>query len=423
MTESRFDYLTISIKPEHTVDPFELDYHGWTPFQRCLITLKNTLMLDDLISKMEDKGRCLYYDRRLTYENISLKLPTPEKYPEQGISLVFSGQGLDYFNRYLDYYGLNLRQWSGMVRALCFHGYAINFSRIDYAMDNITKVGEPTTLSMKRVFNAIAAGELCCKARVWSDQGDDFRRLFSYKSKIKRVRGEELHGLTLQFGARTSDSICRFYDKLTEQKMKGNELPEDCAAWTRCEFEFHDSDAMAVMNAFIDYEPDDFANYMCGVALEKVRFVERTSDNVTRCQNKRWWKAFLNGATERIKFHKTKLARSAFGRFSRHFKKSVVPNICNVIEVWGFDGFADWLQSCIDEQLQSGRDLERKELKHNLKDGSFVCETWDGFKRFDYNSALSSEELTENIHRQHWDYSQQFYKVMRLGYRNERAIT
>ena len=51
------------------------------------------------------------------------------------------------------------------------------------------------------------------KCDVWSDQGDDFRRLFSYKKNRKRVNGDELEGLTVQLGSRQSDTICRFYDK------------------------------------------------------------------------------------------------------------------------------------------------------------------------------------------------------------------
>ena len=212
MTRARFDYFRVTLKPEHEL-PNERDQYGKTPFEHCMSTLKNTLLLGDRIKKMVDCGRCLHYDRRFSYENISLKVPTEEHYSIQGVCLEFSAQGLDYFNGYLDDLGISFKCWCGMLRALCFRGYQIAVTRFDYAMDGITKSVEETQISLKRVIWAIRDGEMCCKARVWSDQGDDFRRLFSYKKNRKRVNGDELEGLTVQLGSRQSDTICRFYDK------------------------------------------------------------------------------------------------------------------------------------------------------------------------------------------------------------------
>lgn len=77
MTRARFDYFRVTLKPEHEL-PNERDQYGKTPFEHCMSTLKNTLLLGDLIKKMVDCGRCLHYDRRFSYENISLKVPTEE---------------------------------------------------------------------------------------------------------------------------------------------------------------------------------------------------------------------------------------------------------------------------------------------------------------------------------------------------------
>lgn len=413
MTRARFDYFRVTLKPEHEL-PNERDQYGKTPFEHCMSTLKNTLLLGDLIKKMVDCGRCLHYDRRFSYENISLKVPTEEHYSIQGVCLEFSAQGLDYFNGYLDDLGISFKCWCGMLRALCFRGYQIAVTRFDYAMDGITKSVEETQISLKRVIWAIRDGEMCCKARVWSDQGDDFRRLFSYKKNRKRVNGDELEGLTVQLGSRQSDTICRFYDKKTEQIQKGKELPEGCSAWTRCEFEFKNSNAMCVFNAFIDSNDDEqFSEYMCGSALNFVRFVERTSDNVSRCATKRWWKAFLNDATKKVEFHKVKLAKSAFVRFSRGFRKQWLSSIYTVIDTWGMEYFADWLEKSVNDEISKGRVMVKEELQQNLRDGKRYYEEQTGFKRFDYTSDLSSEELRENISHQHFDYYQQYYMIVR----------
>ena len=53
MTRARFDYFRVTLKPEHEL-PNERDQYGKTPFEHCMSTLKNTLLLGDLIKKMVD---------------------------------------------------------------------------------------------------------------------------------------------------------------------------------------------------------------------------------------------------------------------------------------------------------------------------------------------------------------------------------
>lgn len=69
------------------------------------------------------------------------------------------------------------------------------------------------------------------------------------------------------------------------------------------------------------------------------------------------------------------------------------------------------------EALSDGRDLIKNDLVQNYRDynRNHTYEQLDGFKRWDYNSPLPAENLQENIKRDHWDYYQQFYKVVRLG--------
>ena len=168
------------------------------------------------------------------------------------------------------------------------------------------------------------------------------------------------------------------------------------------------------VNAFIDSKDDEqFSEYMCGSALNFVRFVERTSDNVSRCATKRWWKAFLNDATKKVEFRKVKLAKSAIVRFSRGFRKQWLSSIYTVIDTWGMGYFADWLEKSVNAEISKGRVMVKEELQQNLRDGKRYYEEQTGFKRFDYTSDLSSEELRENISHQHFDYYQQYYMIVR----------
>ena len=82
--------------------------------------------------------------------------------------------------------------------------------------------------------------------------------------------------------------------------------------------------------------------------------------------------------------------------------------------------FSDWLERSVNEELEKGRVLIKDELKQNLRDGKRYYEEQDGFKRFDYTSDLSSEELRANISHQHFDYYQQYYTIIRIPKRVER---
>ncbi len=418
MTSSRIDYFAFTIKPEHW-QPNEPDNYGKTPLEHCLSTLRVTMLLGDLMDKMTLKGRVRNYEQLIKYENISIKIPSSHNYSTQGIHFEATSQGLDYLFEYLHGFGLDFKKWVGMLRALCFCGYALNISRFDFAMDDICIDGAPTKISIRRVLSAIENGELCCKSRVWSDTGDDFRRLFSFKTCHKRVKGENLTGITVQLGSRESETICRFYDKYAEQKQKGNELPKGCTAWTRCEFEYKGSKAMAVLNAFIDNDDKGFSEYMCGSALNYVRFINRTSENVSRCPCKRWWKEFLNNATKCIIFEHIKPVRSAAEKFKRWYRSNVLPSLYTFISENGFDAYQEWLEDMVNEALSDGRNLIKNDLVQNYRDYNRknTYEQLDGFKRFYYNSDLPADELRENIKKQHHDYFQQFYKIVRLGER------
>lgn len=410
---SKFDFLTCTIKHEHSSDSTK-------DFYKALSTLKCTMLLDELIEKMDAVGRRRGYEQALMYENITLMLPKPEKYSEQGIGLVFTSQGLYYFYEYLRTFGLDFRQWCQMWRALCFNGYMTKFTRVDYAMDDIRYNNEPATISMRRILNAIADGEMCCRAKLWSDNTDDIRRIFSFKSSHKRVRGEMLDGMTVQIGNRSGEGkIVRFYDKLTEIKMKRGEIPEACTSWTRCEYEFKGSDAMSLMNNYLDLSDDDFKEYMNGVVYGHLRFVERTSDNITRCPVKRWWKAFLNGCTKGFCLPKIKPARSSYARAKRGLLGQYLSKLYTFIKCFGGDGFLKLVNDIAQEEISKGRDLFDTQLANNIRDDIEHYEEYTAFSLYDYRTDLPPEALKENIRQQHWDYFQQFYKVVRLGQRYE----
>ena len=65
---SKFDFLTCTIKHEHSSDSTK-------DFYKALSTLKCTMLLDELIEKMDAVGRRRGYEQALMYEYITLMLP------------------------------------------------------------------------------------------------------------------------------------------------------------------------------------------------------------------------------------------------------------------------------------------------------------------------------------------------------------
>lgn len=399
--ESKFDWITLTIKPEIPSITFE----------DCFQLLGDHLLLTDLFAKMVPVGRFAFYDWCIAYENITLCCPSCDKFAEQGICLRISSQGLDYLTRYLETYNVTLKQWFGEWRALCFDGYITKETRFDYAMDDIHFDGDKPILTMKKVMDCRRKGEMRKKARV-VDLVDGST---SVKERFKKVNKETVVGRTVYVGSRESNVCCRFYDKYAEQLQKKEELPRGCTSWTRCEFEFKGSKAMSVLNAFLDYDEVDFGKYMRGVVNNYVSFIVRNNENVSRCPVKRWWAKFLGGCTEKFKLPHKAPARSAWARADRGLSQ-YVPTVFTMFKVLGLEGVYRYFESKASEMIikkGSAEKIFKAELANNILDDIRDYEEMNAFKAYQYNSFDGEEgwSIEDNIRDQHYYYLRARWKV------------
>lgn len=378
--QSKFDWLTLTIKPENP--NFSLEAF----FSR----LTEDLFLKDLIKKMSPVPRVAFYAYCIGYENITLCYPSPDRLFEQGYCLRISSQGLDFFIRYLESFNLSLRQWLGMFRALCFKGCVTKATRFDYALDDIHFNGEAPVISMEKIVNCCRKGEVCKKAR-FVDSIDGA----CLKERFNTVDGEPIVGRTLNLGSRQSNVYCRFYDKLAEQLQKKQSVPDNCTSWTRCEFEFKHDAAMAVLNAFIDYDNDDFANFMRGVINNYVSFVSRKNKNVSRCPVKKWWTEFLSGCTDKFRLPHRLPARSSYAKAQKGLNQYVAV-IYTMYKVLGAVGVYKFFKRLIEKKRLSTADLYKQELAYNILDGKFDYEKMTAYTNYQYNSAV---DIENNIYR------------------------
>lgn len=295
-----------------------------------------------------------------------------------------------------------------MWRALCFKGYITKDTRLDYAMDDIRFKGDKPLLTMRKVIQCKNKREICKKAHtVDIMDGDEVK----FRERTKDINGEEVKGMTVYVGVRNSDFYIRFYDKLAEQIQQRKEIPEGCTSWTRCELELKGSAAMSALNAFLDYSPEEYAEYMRGVLNDHCRFISHTSSNISRCPVKRWWREFLQGCTDRFKLPHGKPARSAWARAERGLTQ-YVPTVYTMFQELGFEGVYRWFEAQFEYLKSKGRDIFKSELAENIREDIRDYEEMNAFKHYEFTTA-EDYELEERIRQQHFDYFQKFYKVVR----------
>lgn len=390
--QSKFDYFCFTFKPERAGETME----------SCFTVLRDRLFLGDLIDRMTNKGKCRFYDYRLNYENVNLKVPKRDEIYSQGFSFELSSKGFDYFCAYLRSYGLTFKTWLGGFRSLVFEGFHAAPTRVDYAMDDIAVDGEEPVLTMQKISSCIRRNEVVKKARVIDD--------ISSRKRYKSVDGEMIKGSTLYFGSKNSECFVRFYDKRAEKLQKREELPDNCTSWVRFETVFKDSKAFGVVNAFLDMSEDEFNNYMCGVVNNCVRFVSRTSENVSRCPVKRWWSAFLKGCTECFKLPHTAPVRSALARAKRGLAQ-YVPTIYTMINALGADKFLDFINEEVQKRLDRNRPVFKEELFNNIQDNVCDYESYNAFTQYQYNQLASASVLVGKICVQRYNFLDHCYQI------------
>jgi len=140
-----------------------------------------------------------------------------------------SGNGCRYYEQvqkdgnFVDFW----REFFVRLRDLNTQGFRVNASRIDIAVDDYDGM-----LNMDAIASSANNREFVSQFRTAYEQG--YNNILTGEGK----------GRTIYFGTRKSATLCRFYDKLIEQKMKhkndSDKLKEleKIPHWIRMEFEF-----------------------------------------------------------------------------------------------------------------------------------------------------------------------------------------
>ena len=366
----KVDYLTLTLKPSTPVNPSAM-YNSILEF----------LCLTKHLHSFVRFGGGRWYDYIMRYRDISIKVPDSLNTDTEGFCIEFTGQGIDYYIDYMreTYPDYEVKDLLAAFFSLAKDGsFRCRVTRIDIAYDDISYEEKRFyTFDLDRIQRAILKGE--------------FISPFSCRKKRKKMivdfedteKGKGMNkinaGKTINLGNRHSEVFGRFYDKLAEQKAKGNDVDENIKHWSRLEFEFKNAHAMAVSESIVSMPQEELSNYFSEIINRYICFVvvkEKNETKYWRCPVKRWWKTAI-GTIKRAKLVLKKPEKNYYRAAVNWLNRSVAPTLLSILKVMPVDK----LLMMIKENA-----MERMNLKHDLIVDDFISQKPDeqlkGFEEY-----------------------------------------
>lgn len=331
------------------------------------------------------------YEAVYRWQNISLKLPSEEKFGSTGICIEFSGQGLDFYEQYLSVHKhKKLREVLNSFRLLYLQGYKSKCSRIDIACDDKCFGDDRPLLVLNQIESVLKSRYFVSKFRRSEPKLESGELVSVFVSPPPSQIDDKLPytiiesqnlssgdlGKTIYLGKRRSSTFVRIYDKKAEKLVKGDELPEGLTHWVRFEMEFHGKNASAVLSKFLDCKDDiEFSQYISRVAFNLIRFVDKDHTRLYNCTVCDWWLKFLGSMADKGMYI-NKLSKNRYIKFVK---------------------YVSWIAAC----LSAVNTVNPDEFQRILEDGSKTqSKTADGIIS-DYNAfkALSPPEQAEAVNQ------------------------
>lgn len=321
------DYFMFVVKPDKHSEfsfPFSFDY------------LLNEIGLYDLFPSFYNIGGRMHYAETWLYENIRIYCPFSDEFDDMGYCVEMTGQGCRFYEDYMrTLFGI---EWSWVdlfkkLNHLVNIGCSVNINRVDFAFDDFDGL-----LEMNTIENCARNREYVSLFRSCKKVEEHSKCSFQVNSDFTKF-GE---GKTVYFGSRKSNTFCRFYDKLLEQKKHfQNDLEQleklnKINHWVRFEIVFKRSVAIKILSAMIRLNEHSFNEWLAEIINGYLRFIDIDNNNVSRCTIKQWWSDFL-GVVERAKLKCVGVSSNAFSRALGWFCHSVAPTLSAIVSNVGFD--------------------------------------------------------------------------------------
>lgn len=350
MTKLTLDYLTVSVRPDNYSDGATVDM---------LVNLLCEIFhLDSYIEKFQLVGRARYYKAVFRYNDIQIKVCDESRLFTQGICLEMSSNGFAHWVKMLPE-GVSVRDVFREFRALSTCGFKCNVSRFDVALDDIAYGLDKPLLHMSTIARKWSEHEFCSRSQAnanetkidFKSQDEGFFKVG--RQTVNKKRGTMGH--TVYFGNRKSLVYVRFYDKKAEQLQQGLSVDENINSWVRCEYEYHNSKAIAVMTLFIENDYADFVQKYKATVMGHLRFINSDDSNRSRCSTCGWWISFLN-TLDGLKLSTGPVKTVQFRKTAKWLSRSVAPTLWAMMSCLGIE-FLTGLQ-------ETGRDkIKERQLQ------------------------------------------------------------
>ncbi|MBQ9385207.1 MAG: replication initiation factor domain-containing protein [Ruminiclostridium sp.] len=387
----KIDWLTLTLKPvKDNVTYTDLHFNGdMCPLENWCFQF---LEMSDLKGNFKKKqGSIQHYNTMYQYNGISVALSGPERFPEQGLMFRFSGDGIAYYEKYMNgkYSDWSWIKFLKEFFSLGVFGLTCKCTRIDLAFDDISYDAEKL-IDLKTVATALKRGEFVSSFKS-SDSITPFRLIPAYDEIKRNTKGEVL-GETYYVGNRKSKVFLRFYDKLLECQAKKEDYDATIKHWVRMEFEFKDIRAMTVCDNLILLGQEEFGKYIAKVTNHYIRFVvpKGTRANYSRCNTRKWWQKIV-GTVEKAKLVENKSYKNRYKSAYRWLKNYVFPTLFSVLHCVKIDVLlTDIRDSGIDHYDKNGKGSRHEQIVNDY----FTEKDTEKYSGIDVHK-LSCDEFSE----------------------------
>lgn len=349
----KIDYLRLTIIPPSP----EIDVSEITRF------LFRLFRLDSVKSEFLALHGGRFYETRYTYRNIiNIKVPAQYCVDVQGFCVEFSGQGVSWYEDYIEQ---NYRRFCGWREILSDFfsfgdmGFDCRCNRIDIAFDDVVyNASRKPYLELIKIENALKRGEYTSLFRKNTTRSPIENKVEAYKTTARNRNGAE--GTTINIGNRKSDVFVRFYDKMAEQMLKDG-YDEKITHWVRMEYEFKNTRALSICDALICMNEDEFSSYMAKVINKYLSFKvtrnEKNSANYCRCAQKRWWTRTI-GTVEKMRLSRNLAYKNRYVHSLQYLRTKIYPTIYAILQCQTLDEFVvDVANEGVERQNKNHKDI------------------------------------------------------------------
>ncbi len=311
------DWLTFSVKGE--IDPAHVITH---------ILRMDANLFEDLPHGHNG------YRRSMRFDTICVNYdPAEDRIGDMGICVSMSGNGCRHWEMHTDYKGENGCTPFLKLFEVLHTDERCNVSRVDLALDDRAEL-----LDLKVIETAVDNNTINSRIR--------------YRTVTKNMLGGHKAGKTVYIGSKKSDFRIRIYDKAKEHFKPNEEGYKQ--HWVRLEIVMRGENANGFVNCIVNSE--DLGLMASAILNDKLAFIERDNDNISRCSICQWWLDFVDEVGA-VKLVSKEEVTHKMEKKLEWVKSQIAPTLSLVNDAYGYFTIRDILKLGYDKRTSEQKAL------------------------------------------------------------------